>query len=318
MRERAPNLEDMQDEPTILIFRVRRARQKAMKAAIAEALSLLAQFRPILLAGGPLGDRPALFWLQMQESDIPAALDRLPLLGYSFAVDRVEFHEGRARRKGRKAAMPPTWRGRPFDLQPLYDEDSEEFREQAPDRRSFLLPTDGGTLREVRGYRGDSGHLSRRGLPVADARLLANLAFVREGGKLLDPFAGAGGIVLAALGLKQDVFSLDVDPFVQWGLRHQGARHVVGDARHLPFPDNTFDSIASEAPFEASHDDMGDAMSEIARTLRPNGRAAIMVVEHQTATVRDRAHVGGLMPIIDIAIDRKGLDVIVLAWTKTT
>jgi len=44
------------DEPAILIFRVRRARQKAMKAAVAEALSLLAEFQPVLLAGGPLGD----------------------------------------------------------------------------------------------------------------------------------------------------------------------------------------------------------------------------------------------------------------------
>jgi tRNA G10 N-methylase Trm11 len=152
---------------------------------------------------------------------------------------------------------------------------------------------------------------------VADARLLANLAFVHEGGKLLDPFAGAGGIVLAALGLKQDVFSLDIDPFVKWGLRHQGARHAVGDARRLPFRDETFDSIASELPFEARHDDMGDAMSEIARTLQPDGRVAIMVVEHQAATVRDRAGAGGLTPVIDIPIDRKGLDVIVLAWTKT-
>ena len=318
MRERAPSVEDIHDEPAILIFRVRRARLKAMKAAVAEALSLLAQFQPILLPGGPLGDQPGLFWLQMQENDIRAALDRLPLLGYSFAVDKVEFNASKAKRKGRKIASTPTWRGRPFDLESLYNEDSDELREQAPDRRSFLLQDEDGSLKEVRGYRGDSGQLSRRGLPVADARLLANLAFVREGGRLLDPFAGAGGIVLAALGLKQEVFSLDIDPFVKWGLQHQGALHCVGDARNLPFRDGTFDSVATETPFEVDSCVMADAMDEIARILRPGGHAALMVVERQADSVRERARRSGLTTMIDIPIDRKGLDVIVLAWTKTS
>jgi hypothetical protein len=144
-------------ERTILIFRVRRARQKAMKAAIAEALSLLAEFNPSMMAGGPLGDQPGLFWLELEESLVPAAMDRIPLLGYTSAVDMVKFSEGKAKGKGkaRRTAIQPTWRGRSFDLEPLYQEDSDEFREQAPDRRSFVLQTQEGDLKAVRGYRGD-------------------------------------------------------------------------------------------------------------------------------------------------------------------
>src|ERR1017187_5881392 len=103
--------EATQDQKTILIFRVRRARQKAMKAAIAEALSLLAEFNPTMMAGGPLGDQPGLFWLEMEESVIRAAMDRLPLLGYTSAVDMVKFSEGKAKRKTRRTAIQPTWRG---------------------------------------------------------------------------------------------------------------------------------------------------------------------------------------------------------------
>jgi len=308
---------ETEDQRTILIFRVRRARQKAMKAAIAEARSLLAEFNPAMMAGGPLGDQPGLFWLELEESLVPAAMDRIPFLGYTSAVDIVRFSEGKAKGKARRTAIKPTWRGRPFDLEPLHQEDSDEFREQAPDRRSFVLQTQGGDLKAVRGYRGDSGQLSRRGLPVSDARLLVNLAFVRLGGKMLDPFAGAGGIVVAAVHLQQHVFTVDIDPVVQWGLRHQGSRHCVGDARHLPFMDGSFDSVASEAPFEAANDVVGDVVTEIGRVLQPHGHVAIMVAEHQGDAARNHARGAGLVLTLDIPIDRKGLPVTVLAWHKS-
>lgn len=310
------NHETMEGQRMVLIFRVRRARQKAMKAAIAEALALLADFNPSVLSGGPLGHQPGLFWIELQDSVLPAALDRIPLLGYTFAVDMVKFSEGRSRGRSRRTAIQQKWHGRPFDLQPLHREDSDEFRNQAPDRRSFVLHDKDGSLKEIRGYRGDGGQLSRRGLPVADARLLVNLAFVCLGGKLLDPFAGAGGVVVAALCLQQDVFSVDIDQEVKWGLQHQGSRHCIGDARQLPFRDCVFDSVASEAPFEAASKLVGDAMTEVARVLRPSGHAAMMVAEHQADVARERAREAGLVATLDTPIDRKGLCVFVLAWNK--
>lgn len=168
----------------------------------------------------------------------------------------------------------------------------------------------------TRGYRGDGGELGRRGLPVTDARLLANLAFTRIGGRMLDPFADAGGVVLAGLQLQQEVFSLDIDPALQWGLHDLGARHFVGDARHLPFEDATFDSVASEAPFQATGELLGEVMMEIARVLRPCGRVAAMLAEHQAAPAREGAREGGLLLNLDTSIDRKGLPVVVLAWKR--
>lgn len=307
---------DHQREPAILIFRVRRARQKAIKAAIAEALSLLSDLHPMRLAGGPLGDQPGIFWLQLNQTDLPVVTARLPLLGYSVAVEIVRFYEPNMKPKRRRPGSQRTWHGRSFGLELLYNEDSDEFREQAPDKRIFLLQTESGPLKEVRGYRGDSRQLNRRGLPVSDARLLANLALVRDGGRFLDPFAGAGGIVLAALSLKQEVFTVDIDPFVKWGLRHQGARHTVADARHLPFSNDSFDSIATETPFEADDDILAEATSEFARLLRPNGHLSIMAAEPQAHIARAQLSAAGLNCTLDTSIDRKGLPVIVLVWIK--
>ena len=50
----------------------------------------------------------------------------------------------------------------------------------------------------------------------------------------------------------------------------------------------------------------------------PKGSAAGPIVGHRDGFGRDRARAGGLTPVIDMPIDRKGLDVIVIAWTKTT
>ena len=86
-------------------------------------------------------------------------------------------------------------------------------------------------MREIRGYRDDSGPLSRRGLPTYDARMLANVAAAGEGGTLLDPFAGAGGVVIEALAHGCRVVSCDIDPALRYGLASLARSHAVADAR---------------------------------------------------------------------------------------
>ena len=53
-------------------------------------------------------------------------------------------------------------------------------------------------LRRIVGYRGGRGPLEHRALPVYDARLIVNLLGRRQGGVMLDPFAGAGSLPLFA------------------------------------------------------------------------------------------------------------------------
>jgi tRNA (guanine10-N2)-dimethyltransferase len=142
-----------------------------------------------------------------------------------------------------------------------------------------LLETSSGNLRPVTGYRGDGGNLSRRGLPVPVARLLVNLVATEPGSLFLDPFAGVGGIIIEALANRYEVVSSDWDPVLQHGLSHPGSHHIAADARHLPFPDETFDAIATEPPYrEEATPLVVEALPELYRVLKKGRRLAMLCV----------------------------------------
>ncbi|HZO91936.1 MAG TPA: methyltransferase domain-containing protein [Chthonomonadaceae bacterium] len=297
-------------EEALLIFYLRSARRKAREAAVQEALCLLGDLGPTAPAGGPLAEEGGLFWIALPAAHREEAQARLPRLGYTHAVDVLEAEEG-----GRDAATGRMvrWRRRPYRLIPLYREEEAAFRERAPDRRVFWLAAAEG-VRAVRGYRGDSGPLSRRGLPVEDARLLVNLV-ARPGGTLLDPFAGAGGVVAEANGCR--VLSCDLDPALRYGLAGLGARHCVADARSLPFQTASVDAIATEPPFEgAAEATVRAALGEMTRILAPGGRLAIYCAAHQAPGLREAGRALGLVPFLDQPINRKGTACVVLAWHK--
>ena len=296
-----------------LVFRLPNARRKAMRSAAAEATSLLAHLGAREAANGPLGNQVGLFYIELPRPLLEAAIRLIPRLGYTAAVDIVEFSDQRER--GRRVELP-RWKGRQYRLTPLYKSDHVLLREDAPDRREFILPAQEGGLRRVVGYRGDSRNLHRRGLPVVDARLLVNLVFAENRGRFLDPFAGVGGIIIEAARSGYETFSVDVDSFVMYGL-HNLASHVVADAQRLPFQNASFDSIASEPPYdEASTQTICQAVSEMDRILKPGGSVALMVADHQTESVLLSAAAVSWQLRLREHIDRKGLPVTILSWRK--
>lgn len=292
-----------------------------------EAQCLLQDLGATAPTGGPLSEQGAVFWIELAEEAETAARDRLPRLGYTVAVDAVVPVPGGAAPRGERGVLV-RWRGAPHRIERIYEEDAGAARESAPDRRVFLLPDAAGDVRPVRGYRGDGGEMSRRALPVCDARLLVNLvapAFQSgEGpGRLLDPFAGAGGIVREALagggagGPLPLVASVDLDAVLRFGLAALGARHSVADAARLPFRDAMFDAVATEPPYHAEAlPAVVGALGEIARVLRPGGRVAMLCAAPQAEPLRLAAAACTLTRFLDAAIDRKGLGVVALAWRK--
>ncbi len=299
-----------------LIFQLSTARRRAMAAARAETLALLERWGPTLPEGGPLGEIGGLFWVDLasEKPDLPAIL---PLLGYTdaaFELVRLPSPPAVARPiSASTEALPAAvrWRGGWWSVRERWRRDAVEERESAPDRRAFLLPGADGEVREVRGYRG-----GRRGLPPADARLVVNLALVPGCRRLLDPFAGAGGIVAAARRHGLEVVSTDVDPFLRHGLAGLGARHCIADARRLPFPTGCVDGVATEPPYAPELEPVVAAsLGELARVTRPGGRICVFCSREQAPAVVAAAR-APLTPRGRFSINRKGTDCEALVWDR--
>jgi hypothetical protein len=281
---------------------------------VAEALALLHDLHPSAPAGGPGADRGGLVWVELPERHLAAAVARLPRLGYSTAVDLAEAAAGRGRtgrdRRGRG-------RGEGWRLVRLHTEDRAGHRELAPDRREFLVEAGEGRVRAVRGYRGDGRALRRRGLPVCDARLLVNLVAPAGPGLLADPFAGVGGVALAAAEAGWTVLTADRDPALRHGLGRVGAGHLVADARRLPLRPGSVDAVATEPPYDPTVGLLAaEALAEVARALRPGGATAWLCAAWQAPGLRAAAAGLGLATTLDTPVDRKGTPVVALAWRK--
>jgi hypothetical protein len=277
---------------------------------VAEALALLHDLTPSAPAGGPLADRGGVLWVELPERHLAEAVARLPRLGYSTAVDLVEAAPAGGGRRG--AGRDSGWR-----LVRLHSEDPADHREQAPDRREFPLEAGDGRVRPVRGYRGDGQALSRRGLPVCDARLLVNLVAPAGPGLLVDPFAGVGGIALAAEAAGWTAVTADRDPALRHGLGRLGAGHLVADARRLPLRASSVDAVATEPPYHPTVGPLADAvLAEVARLLRPGGATAWLCAAWQAPGLRAAAAGLGLRPALDTPVDRKGTPVVALAWRQ--
>lgn len=304
----------------MLIFYIRAARRKARAVATMEALSLLQDLKVVAPSGGPLSEQGGVFWISVPMAALETIIARLPRLGYTYAVDLLEPQVGELQSTGRVQKSRTElvrWQRKLYRLVRVYEEDTQLMRGGAPDRRTFLLRNNEGEVRSIQGYRGDGQPLSRRGLPVYDARMLVNLVAAGEGTLLLDPFAGIGGIVIEAFASGCRVTSSDCDPALQEGLSHLGAKHYVADACCLPFTTGIFDAIATEPPYHEQAKSMViKALHEMERVLKDGGRLAILCAASQADDLRREAICLGLKSYLDAPINRKGLDVTVLAWQK--
>lgn len=296
-----------------LVLHLRASRRRARQAAVAEVVALLRDGGAHSAHGGPLAEHRGIAWVSIDESAVTEVSERLQRLGYSERVELVrpaeEVH-GHALTRVR-------WKGRAVALVPVFDEPDAVMRRDAPDRRSFLLECGDGVVRQIHGYRGGSGAFEHRALPVEDARLLVNLVANPRGGRLLDPFAGAGAIVIEARRAGWSICSLDIDPTLRYGLAELADRHVVGDATALPFAKASVDAIATEPPYhESALGAVRVVVGEIARVLRPGGRAALLAATAQAPALRAAGTRAGLIAELDTTIDRKGTEVTCLCWGR--
>lgn len=91
------------------------------------------------------------------------------------------------------------------------------------------------------------------------SRCLVNLSRTRLGGRILDPFAGTGGIMIEAILLGYDVYGIELKKWIARGalknLRHftpSLENIIVGDARAPMFRGMSFDGIVTDPPYGRS------------------------------------------------------------------
>jgi hypothetical protein len=296
----------------ILIFRIKPSRIKARELALLEVKSFLSDIENAeVVIGGPLSTEKGVLAAYLpDDADIDMLMPNFQKLGY---IEKVETME-RILNAGKNAIK---WKGQFYGLDAIYEEDKEMVREQAPDKRPFLLPDSSGKLRYVNGYRGDGTDTGRRALPVEDSKMMLNISNIKPGQKILDPFGGGGGIVFAAKQYGMQVHSSDIDPILQHGLRDYGSEHSVASIEKLPFKDSFFDAVVTEAPFDKNITSVvAKGLEEIVRVTTPKACIVMMTGESQAGAIRDKSRALDLESYIDQQIDRKGIPVHIFGWKK--
>ena len=147
----------------------------------------------------------------------------------------------------------------------IHTTDKKQFIERRPDKRPFFMPF--------------------VVLPRL-ARALINITGVK--GVMLDPMCGTGTFLIEAGLMGIDFVGVDAFKKIVFGcaknLKYYGlAQNVIwGDARNLPFKDNSFDAIVTDFPYLRSTKSFGEdlyekATAEIWRVLKPNCRAVLII-----------------------------------------
>ncbi len=120
---------------------------------------------------------------------------------------------------------------------------------------------------------GDEGDFSRK--HVLDAPMLDRVKALPPS-HALDVGCGEGRFCRKLDQLGWKAHGIDpIDAMIEAATgRHPGGDYTVGYAEELPFEDNSFDLVVSYLSL-IDIDGLEDAISEMARVLRPNGRLLI-------------------------------------------
>jgi tRNA (guanine10-N2)-dimethyltransferase len=144
-------------------------------------------------------------------------------------------------------------------------------------------------------------------------RVAANLARVRSGDRVADPFVGSGALAIESALLGARVTGIDVDATMVRGAIANFAHLslapealIVGDATET-VPAGPFDALVTDPPYGRASTTRGEAAPELLRrvlarwapAVRPNGRVVVVVPGgpdplgppwRRVGTVADRVH----------------------------
>jgi hypothetical protein len=315
------NIDEYLERYAVIVFALRNSRIKAKQLAVMEAYIALSSVGGIFICNGPLGDVKGLFSFFVPAQRLDELRDTLPGIGYCHRFYLLDFHRALSEPPAEIATINElVWKGRRFAITPFFIQDPALYEAQSPHNREFKILTHGLEEKIVHGYRGDGTETGRRALPVEDARCMVNLSDPYTATRLLDPFAGGGGIVYQAKYINNalEVYSVDIDPVLAPGLRMYGSRHYVGDAGLIHFRDERFDAIVTEVPFApGATDRVLQAIGHLAGYLQEDGNMVLMSSVEQAVQIDPFVRDIGFHRYVFQPINRKGTDVAIMAWSKS-
>jgi hypothetical protein len=303
----------------IIVCKIKNSRLKAKQIAILEIIFAQIDNEILMIKNGPLGDIKGIISFLCPKKNLNLFKDRLFGIGYCYKFYLLDF-EGEAKKipAGLVINSPLIWKGRKFSILDFYSQNSKIYEEQSPHKREFKTGHDG-EIKTITGYRGNGSELGRRALPVEDARCMVNLSIPPKNKKLLDPFAGAGGIIYQFKYIVPDgtMTSIDIDPILKPGLETYGSAHYVMNVADASFPKNSFDSVITETPFsEKAVDDIIAAFDKINTWLSDDGVLVIMCEKNQCSNIYNSLAEMNLYLLFNHEIDRKGMEVEISIWWK--
>jgi len=304
----------------VLVCQVRPSRVKAKQWAVLEISLVLASLDAVFITNTPVGDIQGLIAFLVPKGQDSVLRELLSNVGYCYRFYKLDFAlKCQAPTDGLRSINPFIWKGLPFIPVDFYTIDGETFEAHSIMSRPFAVYQQDMTVKYIKGYRGDGSDTGRRALPVEDARLMANLASPLTIKRLLDPFAGGGGIIHAAkiVNEKLHLVSADIDYVVEPGLKMYASEHHTCDARELALSAHV-DAIVTEVPFSLTYTDIiNNALGHVVQYLSDTGRLVLMCHRDQfLAICREVGPFSGIFPVYYREIDRKGTPIIISFWTK--
>lgn len=321
VRVTAQNIDEYLEKYFVLVCSIRNSRIKAKKLAIIEVLCCLYPLQGIFIINGPLGDVKGLisfFILKEHKERLPSYLKNLGYCNKFYVLDfdnpelesTCDIH----------SKNPLIWKKRKFSIRPFYKQSQKVYKQQSPHNRHFRIVGSDNVIRDVYGYRGDGSEKGRRALPVEDARCLVNLALPSKVKTMIDPFAGAGGIVYQAKYINKniEVFSVDIDKSLEPGLVLYGSNHYIGNSAEINLDTHIFDALITEVPFTLDAlDDICNTLINFDRHLSQSGRVVIMLSKNQLDVVKKCIKKLNWHIIMSYLVNRKGTAVVVMVCAKS-
>jgi hypothetical protein len=314
------NIDYYLNEYTIIVCKIRNSRLKAKQLAILEMVFAQFDHEIVAIKNGPLGDIKGIISFFCPKKNLVLFKERLFGIGYCSQFYELDFENGTGENSTDLNSINPlVWKGKKFSVYHFFSQDNAIYEEQSPHRRAFKIIGIDGEVKTIFGYRGDGSELGRRSLPVEDARCMVNLSLPHKNKKMLDPFAGAGGIIYT---FKYEVpggtmTSIDIDPVLKPGLEFFGSTHYVLNAVNADFAEDSFDSVITEVPFSPNAvDDIIQTLIKVNPCLSNNGVFVIMCDTDQATQIYDALEGLGNYFLFNQAINRKGIDVEISIWWK--